>query len=150
MISRYEMLSSATAEISRLIAKISAAEMKRYGLRGTWARYLIALREYNSDITAAKLSVISARNKADVSRALSELEEHGLVKRVSGGNYRVRVTLTDKGREIADALHARAVDLIKFAGKDISDGERDILYRSLASLMKNLEEISKRHGTTVT
>lgn len=142
MISRYERLSSVTSEISRLIAKISAEEMKRYGLRGTWARYIIVLREHDSGVTAARLSALTGRNKADVSRAVAELLEHGLVVRTSGG-YRARIMLTDNGRDIADALHARAIELIEFIGKDISEEDRHVLYRSLDSLAKNLALISK-------
>lgn len=146
MISRYERLSGVTSEISRLIAKISATEMKRYGLRGSWARYILLLARYEAGITAAKLSALAARNKADVSRSLTELEEHGLVERASGGAYRAKLTLTDRGRDIADALYARTVQIVELAGAGISEGDREILYGSLERIVKNLNEISKKQG----
>lgn len=124
--------------------------MKRYGLRGSWARYLILLRKHEGSVTAAKLATLSSRNKADVSRSLAELEEHGLVERTSGAAYRARLTLTDRGREISDTLYARALELIGFVGKDISEEDREVLYRSLESLSKNLDEISKGRGIPTT
>lgn len=139
------MLSGVTTEISRLISKISAAEMKRYGLRGSWARYLLLLKKHEGRITATRLSALSMRNKADVSRSLAELEEQGLLERTSSA-YRARLILTPRGREIADALYNRAMEIIETAGRGISDEDRKILYTSLEKLSKNLGEICKELG----
>ena len=143
MISRYERLLGVTTEISKLISKISAIEMKRYGLRGSWARYLLLIKEHDGTVTAARLSTLSSRNKADVSRSLAELEEQGLVERTSSAAYRAKLTLTPKGREIAEALYARASEIVEAASEGIGDEDRKILYAALARLSKNLSEISK-------
>lgn len=141
MISRYEKLSSSLSEIGRLIQRLSDRVMKDYGLRGALAKYLLVLRRYKTGVTASRLSTLCERNKADVSRALGELEELGLVRRLSGVSYRAKISLSDKGMEIADSLAIRAGEVIAYVGKDISEEERTIFYHSLESIAKNLEAI---------
>lgn len=141
MISRYERLSSALSEISRIIQRISSQVMSEFGLKGSLAKYLLAIRRNPEGITATALCEVCERNKADVSRSLYELWEMGLVDRVGKGNYRAKIILTPKGRQVADRLYLKAQDFISFVGKDISEIERDIFYRSLESIAANLETI---------
>lgn len=141
MLSRYERLSSAISEITRLINRISADVMKSYGLRGSLAKYLLVMLRNHGGLTASKLCLLCERNKADVSRALSELEMLGLITKASNARYRAKMILTDRGSEIATDIANRAMDVITFAGKDVSEDERETLYRALDSISKNLEAI---------
>jgi len=141
MLSRYERLSAAISEISRLINKISAEVMKSYGLKGSFAKYLLVMQRHKLGITAARLCLLCERNKADASRALAKLEELGLIIKASSGRYRAKLLLTERGKEIATAISTRAMEVISFVGKDISDEERDSMYRSLETISKNLEAI---------
>ena len=141
MLSRYERLSSAISEISRLINRISAEVMKSYELKGSWAKYLLVMQRHRMGITASRLCLLCERNKSDASRALSELEELGLIMKLSSGRYRAKLILTERGNEIATGIASRAMEVIGFVGKDISEDEREILYRSLESISKNLEAI---------
>ena len=141
MLSRYEKLSSAISEISRLINRISADVMKSYGLKGSWAKYLLVMHRHRMGLTAARLCLLCERNKSDASRALAELEELGLIMKVSSNRYRARLILTEHGNEIALGIAKRAMEVISYVGKDISEEERNILYRSLDSISKNLEAI---------
>ena len=141
MLSRYERLSSAISEISRLINRISAEVMKDYGLKGAWAKYLLVMHRHKTGITAARLCLLCERNKSDVSRALAELEELGLIMKLSGNRYRAKLILTERGSEIATGIARRAMDVITFVGKDISEDEREIFYHSLDSISQNLATI---------
>lgn len=141
MLSRYERLSSAISEISRLINRISADVMKAYGLKGSWAKYLLVMHRHRMGLTAARLCLLCERNKSDASRALSELEELGLIMKASNSRYRARLILTERGNEIALGIASRAMEVISFVGKDISEEEREIFYHSLDSISKNLEAI---------
>ena len=142
MISRYEKLSAAVAEISRLIGKISADVMREYGLRGSWAKYLLAMRKHGAPITAARLCKICDRDKADTSRFFTEVEKTGLIEKVSGGHYRVRMRLSEEGVRIADSISERAGAIIAFVGKDITEETRSVLYSSLDSIAENLRHLS--------
>lgn len=141
MLSRYERLSSAISEISRLINRISTEVMKSYGLRGSWAKYLLVMQRHRMGITATRLCLLCERNKSDASRALSELEELGLIMKLSGNRYRARLILTERGNEIATGIANRAMEVISFVGKDITEQEREVFYRSLDSISQNLEAI---------
>ena len=143
MISRYERLSAVVAEISRLISKVSAEVMREYGLRGSWARYLVAMRRHAQPVTAAKLCEICGRDKADTSRFIAELEERGLVEKATRGNYRVRMRLTEEGARIADAIAERAAVIVSYVGKDITDEGREALYESLDTIAENLKFINE-------
>ena len=142
MISRYELLSAYVTDISREISKISATEMKRYGLRGSSAKYLLVMLSHGAPMTATRLSQLSGRDKADVSRALAELHDGDMILQTGGGKYRARIALTEKGMEIARQLHDRAMAIIGYVGKDINDGERELLYRMLSSILKNLHALN--------
>lgn len=142
MISRYERLSAVVAEISRLISKTSACVMGEFGLRGSWARYLLAMRKTNAPVTAARLCELCGRDKADTSRFIAELGARGLVERVSRGNYRARIKLTEEGERIADAINERALTIISYVSGDITDGAREVLYSSLDSIAENLKRLN--------
>ncbi len=146
MISRYEILSTFVADISREICKISAKEMLRYGLRGSSAKYLLVMLEHGAPMTATKLSQLSERDKADVSRAMTDLYNNGLVMQGNGGKYRAKLALTKRGLAVARELHERAEKIIGYVGKDIADAERELLYRMLSSISNNLHRLNSENG----
>lgn len=149
MISRYERLSTVVAEISRLISKISADVMREHGLRGSWARYLLAMRKYSQPITAARLCKLCGRDKADASRFVTELEERGLVEKATLGNYRVRMQLTAEGVRIADAIAERVGTMVNYVGGDLSDEARSSLYESLDNIAARLKLLSDGGYSTI-
>ena len=100
MVSRFESFVSSISCINRYIQKIERDEMARYGLKGPHAQYLIAMNRFPNGVTAARLSTICEKDKAAVSRAISELEKAGLVQRpqpITSG-YRAMLKLTERGR----------------------------------------------------
>lgn len=148
MVSRYEKLSSSLSEISRMINRLSAQTMKDYGMRGTLAKYLLVMKRHKNGITASRLCTLCERNKADVSRALAELEELGLAEHPSGASYRAKFALTEQGYSIATSLELRASELISYVGKDITDEEREIFYRALESIAANLQAVEGKKAVT--
>jgi DNA-binding MarR family transcriptional regulator len=101
MIQRFEVFTSAISSIYREIQKIERAEMERYGLKGAYTQYLLAIDYRPEGMTAAKLCEICDKNKAAVSRILSEMEHSGLIQR-STNPYKSLLTLTAKGREAVE------------------------------------------------
>ena len=97
---RFERFSLAIFEISRCWHKLAADEMAKYGLKGPHAMYLVTIRRFPEGVTSAQLSELCGRDKADVSRAVSLLEEKGMIYR-EGNLDRALLKLTDKGREAA-------------------------------------------------
>jgi len=142
MLERFERFSYGIFEISRCWHRLAAEEMEKYGLKGPYAVYLLALWRSNDGITAAQLCEICARDKADVSRAIHAMEEKGLVCR-EGNSYRALLKLTSAGETAAQHVCQRASIAVEHAGKGFSDRHREIFYQVLDTITANLQVLSK-------
>ena len=141
MVSRYERLSFSISEIHRYLHSIAADEMKKYGLKGPYAIYLLTLNRYDNGITSSELSDITCRNKADVSRAMTAMEMGGLVRR-EGSSYRAKLYLTDEGRRIASNIGERAKIAVEIGGKGLTEEQKETMYYAMDVIAENL-----RHGS---
>ena len=144
MISRFERFSFAISGIYRSIQKIERDEMERYGLKGGYAQYLVAMARHPQGLTSTQLCEICDLDKAAVSRSIGEMEERGLRERLAVNNaYRAKLRLTEKGLAAADYVSRRAQQAVAVAGSGLSEEERGVLYRALESIAAHLQVISK-------
>lgn len=145
MIDRFEIFTNTISEISHYWNKIATVEMKKYGLKGLYALYLVTLYRHPDGITAATLSEISNKDKAEISRALSMLEKKGLVIRqnVTTNSYRALIKLTDEGIRVSEYLCGRVNIIVEAASDGVSDAERETFYKVLGTIAENLKNISK-------
>lgn len=145
MIDRFERFSLAISENSRCLHKLAAEELATYELSSSHAIYLITLLRYEDGITAAKLGELCCKDKADVSRMISVMEQKGLVrKEANGGNrYRALLKLTQEGKAAARYVQERAALAVKLAGAGLSDTDRGIFYRALDLITANLQTLSR-------
>lgn len=139
---RFERFSLDIFEISRCWHKLTADEMANYGLKGPHAMYLMAIRRSLTGVTSAQLAEQCGRDKADVSRAVSLLEEKNLIRR-EGNAYRALLKLTDKGCEAAEHVAHRAEIAVECAGKGFSEADREIFYQVLEKIAANLQALTK-------
>lgn len=145
MVERFEKFIFSISEIYRYWHKIAADEMEKYGLKGPYALYFTAMYQYEEGITATQLSELCSRDKADVSRAISNLEKKGFVikKGVNQNLYRARLALTDLGRSMAEKINEKAKLAVELGGKGLSDEHRAIFYEALDLIVSNLQTLSK-------
>lgn len=145
MIDRFEQFVSYISAIHRDIQKIERDEMVKYGLKGAYAQYLVAMHRYPEGITAAELCEVCGKDKAAVSRALSEMENKGLIEKRSQQDhgYRAQLLLTEAGMDAADYVCRKAVSAVQIAGQELTDDARTLLYRSLRGIAAQLEKISE-------
>ena len=144
MLNRFERFSFAMFEISRCWHKLAGEEMIRYGLKGPHAIYLVTLAQYPDGITAAQLSDLCGRDKADVSRAMSTMMEKGLVLRECGDRiYRATLSLSDSGKAAALQVCQRAALAVEHAGKGFNDIQRQVFYSVLDTITDNLQKLSR-------
>jgi len=143
MLDRFKMFTTSISSIYRYVQKIEREEMEKYGLKGAYAQYLIAMDHYPEGITAAKLCEVCDIDKAAVSRVLSEMEKKHLVERLGEIGYRARVRLTDEGKAAALYVAKRATLAVEMAGKGLSEEERRIFYRALERIAGNIQTLSK-------
>ncbi len=145
MLERFEKFTGAIYGIYRSIQKIESDVMERYGLKGSLAQYLVVMSRFKEGITSARLCEICEKDKAAVSRAVSEMEREGLIARRSEGTnlYRAMLTLTEKGENAAQQVCEMAAVAVESAGKGLDEESRKELYQSLDLIAANLKEICK-------
>ena len=144
MIERFEKFSYTVTEIVNQLHKIAAEEMRRYGLKWPHAVYLISLYKRPQGITAAGLSELCGRDKADVSRAITAMAEKGLVKKESNGqNYRVLLKLTEDGIKVAAHISERAKLAVEFVSCGVTEEQRSNFYEVLEIIGTNLQKMSE-------
>ena len=107
---RYEQFSFVVSAINRHIQKLERDEMIKFGYKGAFAQYLMAMRHYPQGVTSAQLSEMCDKDKAAVSRNVGEMIEKGLVVRKSATDslYRAKLILSQEGEKIADFVANRA------------------------------------------
>ena len=144
MIERFEQFTYSINGIYRYILKIERDEMEKYGYRASYALYLAAMSRFPDGLTAARLSELCDRDKAGISRIVSEMEENGLITRQSNRDnfYRAKLVLTENGKKIADVVQKKAISAVAQAGGDISDSDRKIFYECLSLIASNLRRVS--------
>lgn len=145
MLERFEQFTAAISALYRDVQKIERDEMEKHGLRGAFAQYLFAISRYPEGITAAALCDVCDKDKAAVSRIVTEMEARGLVEREKDGvsQYRAKLRLTPAGEEAADFVRKRASAAVELAGKDLSDEERKVFYSALGRICSSLQQISQ-------
>ena len=145
MVSRYELFTSSISCIHHDIQKIERVEMAKYGLKGPHAQCLLAMGRYPEGITAARLCELCEKDKAAISRTLSELEQSGMIRREArnGSRYRANLTLTEQGTAAANAVSEKARLAVELAGTGLDDAQREIFYRVLALIADNLHTLCR-------
>ena len=146
MESRYELLSGSISSMYHDIQKIERVEMANYGLKGPHAQCLLAMKKFPKGITAARLCEVCEKDKAAVSRTLSELEAAGMIRRENrnGSRYRASLMLTEQGQAAAEAVTEKARLAVELAGTGFGDEEREVFYRVLAIISGNLHGLCQK------
>ena len=146
MLNRFEQFSYVVSGINRYIQKIERDEMEKFGYKGSYAQYLVVLERFDEGVTMSKLCELCDRDKAAVSRVITEMEGKGLVekKKVDDKVYRSHIVLTEEGKKVANFVCKRAKDAVMAIGDDVmSDDERRAFYFALDTISKKLEAMTK-------
>ena len=145
MVDRFERFSFTITEIYRCWHKIAADEMDEYDLKGAYSVYFTTLYRYPEGLTAVQLGELCNRDKADVSRAITVLEEKKLIQRTpsTGRTYRAPLVLTEDGRRIAAHISEKARVAVEFASRGLPAEKREIFYEALELISSNLQILSK-------
>ena len=145
MINRFEQFASSIACIYRHVQKLERDEMAKYGLKGPHAMCLVILNRYEEGVTSTDLCKICDKDKAAISRTISQLVNMDLVKRncINNINYRTKLTLTEKGKEIADKVNGIATAAVEQAGAGLNDDDRKVFYQAMDLIATNLQNLTK-------
>ena len=98
------------------------------------AAVIIFIASNGGEATPGEISSVMIRQPHSVSELLNRMEKQGLVKRVNdiNRNNRVKVVLTEKGREVYH--QASKIDSIQTIMSVLSEEEREQLTSSLSRL----------------
>ncbi len=141
---RFERFSLLIAEISRQWHRLTTGEMEKYGLKGPHSVYLLILERSPEGLTASQLCDICIKDKADVSRMMSIMEQKGLVYRNNpDGAYRGLFCLTEEGRRAAEQVRIRSELAVSLVGENLTDLQRITMYEALESIAANLRRLSR-------
>ena len=144
MTDRFEQFTFIISGIYRKLQKIKREEMVKRGYKGAFAQYLATLSRYEEGLTSTELCEICDKDKAAVSRIIAEMEEKELVQREkkSVRSYRSKITLTEKGQEVADFVAKRAAIAVSaVSGEIMTDEERKFFYSILDTIHQNVLKI---------
>lgn len=143
MISRFEQFTSAVFSINRCVQKIERVEMAKFGLKGPQAQCLLAMNRHPEGVTATQLRELCDKDKAAISRTVAELEQVGMVERITnnGNRYRAILKLTAAGEFAARQVADRANFAVEKASEGMSDEERAVMYRTLGLIAGHLQTI---------
>ena len=143
MTDRFEQFTISVSRIYQCIQKIQRQEMASYGLKSAHVGCLLMLQRHPG-ITAAELGKLCEKDKAAISRTVTELEQAGMVcRQEDNGAYRAQLCLTQEGYEVAEKVKVRTVLAVDKAGSGITDDDRKILYASLERIADNLHTICR-------
>ena len=145
MVKRFEAFALGLSRVNSAWNKLAVQELKAFGLKGNYAVYLVALSKHHDGLTSANLCEICNKDKAEVSRAVSTMENKGIVIResVTGNGYRARIKLTEKGKEISVALRKRIQLAVEQGGSGLTEEQREHFYLALQVIADNLNQINK-------
>ena len=143
MLRRFEQFCTSAFSIYRSILKIERIEMEKFGLKGPHAQCLLHMAHHPEGVTGAQLCTLCDKDKAAISRTVTELENAGMLTRQCNGSnrYRAQLLLTEMGYEAATRVAERAKYAVEQAGSGLTDEQRGIFYYALGLIADNLQNI---------
>ena len=117
--------------------------MAKYGLKGPHAQCMIAMSRFPEGITAAQLCEICDKDKAAISRTVTELEQAGMLLRhdPEGKRYRSLLRLSEKGKEIARNVSELVFVAVGKASEGYDGETQQTFMRVLSLIAGNLHAI---------
>lgn len=148
---RYRYFTALITKINRSIKRIKSEEMNEFNLKGPHVSCLYYLYT-TGGTTATEICEMSEDDKATISRSIDHLEEIGLINKRTTENkkYNVFLTLTDKGKELAQKIAVKIERILNIAGEKIKNKKRQTMYECLMTINENLESVVKSYdGETI-
>ena len=134
-------------EVGRLMGRRLREKTGKAGMNDSYRPFVHILAEWDG-LTQLELSKRTHLTAPTVSVTLQKMEQNGLITRTPDPQdmRQIRVSLTDKGRE----LHQVVFNIIKETEKDVLSGitpeEQELLNRLLGKMRNNL--LDERSGQT--
>ncbi len=139
--------------IYKSIHKIKLYTAPDFGIKSVHVFWVYCLRTRPEGLTATELAAISEIDRSLVSREVAKLCAGGYTTYIGGSgksrNYNSRLTLTEKGMELAEYIRKEAMKVQERADEGISDEELEMFYSVLEKLHANFAKITKEREETI-
>ena len=136
---RFVMFTTLIGNISRSIFRMKSELMSEFDLKSSHVSCLYYLH-HGMAKSSAELCRVCDEDKANISRAVKELEERGMIvrQRDSRGRRSGRLAITDDGREIAIFITEQIENILAVLDDAATDEERRIMYKALSGISTRL------------
>lgn len=142
---RFEKFTLLIDGIHKSINKIKFDTAPYLGVKSVHVFWIYQLSMHDEGLTAAEIAAVSMVDRSLVSREIAALEKGGYVAREDNGakrSYNARITLTDKGRELAKRITDEAVGVQSKVDEGITEGELTEFYKTLEKLYRNFASLT--------
>ena len=139
---RFQVFTVLIAGINRSILRIKTEEMSEFNLRSSHVSCLYYLYKKES-LTAREICDLCEEDKANISRAVKLLEEKGYVicDSEEKKRYQSPLRLTDEGKKIGRSIVEKIDRVLDVASCGLTEEEREIMYKGLTVVNKNLNAL---------
>lgn len=134
----FEKFTVSILKLNKLVQRIKACEMKKFGLKSVHAMCLYHLSVHGQGLSAGRLVKLTLEDKAAISRALSDMRKMGYVE-YDASRHGAPVKLTRSGAELAESIRARAAAAVGAGSLKFTPAQREFFYRSLITISDNLQ-----------
>ncbi len=142
----FQRFTALLSSINRSIARLKADAVSRFSLKRSHVSAIYFIYREGS-VTASRLSTLTGEDKANISRAIHSLIKDGLVVEERRSlRARVRLVLTERGREIGEFLHERATAMVSLASENIPEERLDVMYDCLHKIDESLRCAADGHS----
>ena len=146
---RFEEFSSLISSIHGNIQKLKTRYTTQLDLKAVHVFWIYLLRAHPEGMSASELAAAGQSNRSLVSREIDELFDKGIIFTQDNGDkrrYGWKLMLTDKGRQLADAISAVVTDIQNTVSRDIPEEDLITFYRTLRTLADGLSELTKSNN----
>ena len=137
--------------IQKSIQKLKLAKAKSLGIKSVHIFWLSHLLYTTRGLTASELARGSMVDRSLISREIAALKKDGYVECEDTGkkrSYNARITLTDKGRELAERITKEAIYVQSMVDVGITDEELVGFYSTLEKLYTNFSALTSGERLT--
>jgi DNA-binding MarR family transcriptional regulator len=146
---RFEKFTLLIDGIHKSINKIKFDTAPYLGVKSVHVFWIYELSFHSEGLTAAEIAAVSMVDRSLISREIAALKKDGYVECEDTGkkrNYNARITLTEKGRELAKKITEEAIRVQSLVDVGISKEELHSFYSTLEKLYYNFNSLTHQEN----
>ncbi len=142
---RFEKFTLLIDGIHKSINKLKFDIAPCLGVKSVHVFWVYQLSLHPEGLTSAEIASVSMVDRSLISREIAALKKGGYVESEDTGkkrNYNARITLTEKGRELAEKITAEAMHIQLAVDEGITEGELASFYVTLEKLYAGFSSLA--------